>query len=59
MGFEKFFDSHMWNYIGKLKTISGRDLTQTVKMNELLSAAALASQVLCGIDHRVGEKLIS
>ena len=22
VGFEKFFDSHLWNYIGKLKMIT-------------------------------------
>ena len=27
MSFEKFFDSHKYNYIGKLKTISETDLT--------------------------------
>ena len=45
-GFEKFFDSHMQNYIGKLKMIKWNDLTQTVKINELFSPATLASQVL-------------
>ena len=27
MGFKKSFDSHLWNYIGKLKIIRGTDLT--------------------------------
>ena len=31
----------------RVKMISGTDLTQTVKMNELFSPAGLASQVLC------------
>ena len=44
-GFEKFFGSHIKNYIGKLK-MKGTDLTQTVEMNELFSPAGLASQVV-------------
>ena len=50
VGFEKFFESHMHNYIGKLKMISGTDLTQTVKMNELFSPAGLALQGLWPTD---------
>ena len=45
LGFEKFFDSDMYNYTGKLKIITGTDLTHAVKMNELFSPAASASQV--------------
>ena len=46
VGFKKFFDSHLQNHIGKLKMVQWSRLIQTVKMNELLSPAALASQVL-------------
>ena len=38
--FKKFFDSHIWNYIGKLKMIEwNRFGTETVKMNEIFSPA--------------------
>ena len=43
VGFAKFFDSHMLNYIGKLKMIKWKDLIHTVKTIELFSPAALAS----------------
>ena len=45
-GFRKILHSRMQNYIGKIKILSGRDLRQTAKMNELFSPAAFASQVL-------------
>ena len=44
-GFEKFFPSRMWNYIGKLKMIKWKRFRQTVKMNELFSPATFASHV--------------
>ena len=47
VGVEKFFDSHMENYIGKLKMIKWNRFDTDCKMNQPLSPAGLASQVLC------------
>ena len=49
MGFKKFFDSHMQKNIGKYRLIQWNSLTQTVKMNELFSSSAFASQVLYAV----------
>ena len=49
MCFEKFFDSHMWNYIGKLKMITWNRFDTKCEMNELLLPTGLASQVLCAM----------
>ena len=46
VGFEKFFDSHMQEYIGKLKMTKSNRFDTDCKMNELFSPAALASQLL-------------
>ena len=45
--FEKFFDSHVYNYTDKLKMIKwNRFDTKNERVNELFSPAESASQVL-------------